>query len=104
MAVYVDAAFIRYGRMTMCHLLADSRAELDAMADRIGVARRWIQHADTPKEHYDICLAARRKALAAGAIVVTRRALVALLRARRSATPVAPPGSGPAPITGPGAR
>lgn len=85
MAVYVDAAIWPYGRMVMCHMLADSREELDAMADRIGVARRWIQKAGQPDEHYDICKTKRAKAVAAGAIEIDRRQFVALIRARRPA-------------------
>ena len=48
MTVYVDDMYRypmgRYGRMKMSHLVADSEAELLAMADKIGLARRWIQH------------------------------------------------------------
>jgi hypothetical protein len=42
----------RLGRMITCHMPADTGAGLHAMADTIGVARRWY-HGD----HYDICLA-----------------------------------------------
>ena len=78
MPVYVDTARHRYGRMIMCHMLADTPDELHAMADRIGVARRWYQsHASTP--HYDICKAKRELAVGAGAVEVTRRDLVKLL-------------------------
>ena len=67
----------------MCHMVADSRAELDAMADRIGVARRWIQKAGTPREHYDICLSKRALAVQAGAIEITGHELGLRLMARR---------------------
>ena len=60
-----------FGRMLMCHMFADTPEELHAMADRIGVARRWCQHKGTPREHYDICLSKRRRAVAAGAIEVS---------------------------------
>ena len=78
MGVYVDQPQHRFGRMLMCHLLADTPAELHAMVNRIGVARRWYQHsASTP--HYDIAKGKRALALAHGAIEVDRRELVALI-------------------------
>ena len=67
----------------MCHMVADSREELLAMADQIGVARNWIQHAGPPHEHFDISLSNRELALAAGAKEITRRELGLLLRDRR---------------------
>jgi hypothetical protein len=84
---YVDDMRAPFGRMTMCHMIADSREELDAMANRIGVARRWIQKANTPLEHYDICQAKRRLAVAAGAIEISKRTLMLKLRERRQVTP-----------------
>jgi hypothetical protein len=85
MAVYVDNMRARFGRMIMCHMLADTRAELDAMADRIGVSRRWIQKAGTVQEHYDIALSARAKAVAAGAIEIDVRDTGLIVRKRRAA-------------------
>lgn len=70
MSVYVDAAVNGYGRMVMCHMIADTRAELDAMADKIGVARKHYQHPMDPKvsfPHYDICKKMRALALKHGA-------------------------------------
>ena len=85
MAVYVDNMRAGFGRMTMCHMIADSRAELDAMADAIGVQRKWIQHEGTHLEHYDICLSKRAAAVRAGAVEVTMRELAMITRARRGA-------------------
>jgi hypothetical protein len=85
MSVYVDGMQAAFGRMVMCHMMADSREELDAMADAIGVARRWVQHEGKPSEHYDICKSKRQKALQLGAIAITRRDLVSMLRAKRAA-------------------
>lgn len=74
MAVYVDDMKAVYGRMKMCHMLADSDEELHAMADKIGVARRWWQSpAKTSGSHYDIALSKRALAVAAGAIEITWR-------------------------------
>lgn len=74
MAVYVDDMRARYGRLIMCHMLADSDEELHEMADRIGVARKW--HQAPPKvsgSHYDIALSKRALAVQAGAIEITMR-------------------------------
>lgn len=87
MTVYVDDARNRCGRMLMCHMIADRTDELLVMADRIGVARRHLQHAGTVREHCDICVAKRRLAVAAGAVEIARRALVAKLRAKADADP-----------------
>lgn len=79
MSVYVDQPQHRFGRMLMCHLLADTPTELHAMVDRIGVARRWYQHsASTP--HYDIAKGKRALAISHGALEVDRRELGALIR------------------------
>ena len=83
MAVYVDDMRAPFGRMIMCHLIADSRAELDTMVDKIGVARKWIQHADTDREHYDISLSMRAKAIKVGAIEITGHELGLRLYAKR---------------------
>lgn len=42
MTVYVDDVEHVFGRMKMCHMWADTLDELLAMADRIGVDRKWI--------------------------------------------------------------
>ncbi len=76
MSVYVDDYGAAFGRMIMSHMMADSTAELHAMADKIGVARRWIQKAGTYREHYDVCLSKRKLAIANGAIEVTPKEMV----------------------------
>jgi len=82
--VYVDDMRAGYGRMVMCHMVADSTGELLAMADRIGVARKWIQAKGTHREHFDICLAKRKLAVAAGAIELTRKELLRVTLERRN--------------------
>jgi len=67
MSVYVDDMNAPFGNMIMCHMLADTHAELIAMADKIGVARKWIQNENTWQEHFDICLSKKRLALKNGA-------------------------------------
>lgn len=81
--VYVDEARHPFGRMLMCHMMADTTEELLAMADRIGVARKWLQKAGTPYEHFDISKGKRALAVAAGAKEVTSRELGLMIRNRR---------------------
>lgn len=79
MPVYVDDMRAGYGRMIMCHMIADTDDELHAMAALIGVARRW--HQAPPKvrhSHYDIALSKRAAALAAGAVEITARQCAAM--------------------------
>ena len=81
MSVYVDASRMRYGRMVMCHMLADSKRELNAMADKIGVARKWLQHPENPgRMHYDICLAKRKLAVVLGAIEADRTMIAEVMK------------------------
>jgi hypothetical protein len=83
MAVYVDRMKARFGSMVMCHMIADSRAELLEMADRIGVRRQWMQAPSTYREHFDISLTKRELAVDAGAIEISWRELGEKIRARR---------------------
>ena len=70
MSVYVDSARNAYGRMYMCHMIADSSEELLAMAEKIGVQKQWLQNPGTPREHFDICSSKRKLAVQSGAIEV----------------------------------
>ncbi len=80
MAIYVDTMKAPYGRMIMCHLWADTRAELFSMVDLIGVARKWFQRPDmidlpgmrASWEHFDISQSKRVLAVAAGAVETDR--------------------------------
>ena len=82
MAVYVDDMQALFGRMKMCHMIADTEEELHAMADAIGVKRKWHQCPGTPKSHYDICKFMRGKAINLGAKPITCRELVLIIKAR----------------------
>ena len=86
MTVYVDNMRASYGRMKMCHMIADSTDELLAMADTIGVDRKWIQKAGRHDEHFDIALSKRALAVKCGAVEVSMMDLGRILRARRPAT------------------
>ena len=74
MAVYVDDMKAKYGRLVLCHLVADTEEELHAMADAIGVARKWYQYPHKSRHpHYDICLTKRARAVALGAVEIRWR-------------------------------
>lgn len=81
MPVYVDNMRAAYGRMKMCHMVADSMDELLGMADKIGMQRKWFQPLSSP--HFDVCLARRASAVAHGAIQVDRHGLVAAIKRHR---------------------
>ena len=86
MTVYVDDMRAPFRRMVMCHMIADGDGELHDMADRIGVARRWYQG-----DHYDICLAKRELAVAAGAVEITWRQCGAMDYLRKRGEPMGDP-------------
>lgn len=89
MSVYVDRSIYGYGRMIMCHLIADTPEELHEMAAKIGVARKWFQDPQTMNvsfPHYDIAKSKRALAVAAGAVECDRRAFVEAIRRIRAST------------------
>lgn len=88
MAVYVDDMHRypigQFGRLKMSHLIADTDEELHAMADRIGVARKWHQAPPRHDSHYDIALGKRKLAVQLGAIEITLRQCSAMTLVRRA--------------------
>ena len=81
MSVYVDDMKANFGNMVMCHMWADTDAELLAMADKIGVQRKWIQghpqlsfgkHRNASWVHFDIAMSKRALAVKAGAVETDR--------------------------------
>jgi hypothetical protein len=72
-----------FGRMRMCHLIADTPVELRLMALTIGVSRDWIQCRGTYKEHLDVCRSKRALAVAAGAVEITQREMALKLQERK---------------------
>jgi hypothetical protein len=81
--VYIDSMNAPFGRMKMCHMMADTTEELLEMADKIGVARKWIQGAGNYFEHFDVCLSKKVRALDFGAKEITRRELGELLEKKK---------------------
>jgi hypothetical protein len=81
--VYVDDMKASYGRMVMCHMIADSTEELVNMARRIGVNPKWIQKAGTSREHFDIAMSKRAAAVRFGAVEITQRQAAAMCGLRK---------------------
>lgn len=85
MTVYVDDMRARFGRMIMCHMIADTSDELHTMARSISVRRKWCQHEGTPREHYDICLAKRAMAVKCGAVEIAWKETGRMIQERSKA-------------------
>lgn len=81
--VYIDDFNHPFGRMLMCHMIADTTEELLEMVDKIGVDRKWIQYPNTYKEHFDICLSKKAKAIKLGAKEIKYRELGRITLERR---------------------
>lgn len=83
MTVFVDLAKNPYGRMHMCHMIADTTEELIEMADKIGVDRKWIQNEGLASEHFDICKSKRELAVKNGAKEVSSRQIVKVIQSKQ---------------------
>jgi hypothetical protein len=83
MSVYVDGEQNTFGRMKMCHMIADTLDELHDMAQRLGLKRQWFQTSRSGMPHYDVCRSKRTQAVSLGAVEINRRQLVDLLRRQR---------------------
>ena len=68
MAVYVDDMQAPFRGMIMCHMFADSDAELNSFAFQLGLKIRW-KH----KEHFDISQSKKAEAIKLGAIEITQQ-------------------------------
>jgi hypothetical protein len=82
MAVYIDNARIPYGRMIMCHMVADTLDELHAMAERLGLRRKWFQDKGSVP-HYDVGLSKKKIAIEFGAEEVGRHRFIEIVRRNR---------------------
>jgi len=80
MSVYVDKPIHPFGRMMMCHMIADTLEELHLMAGSIGIQRKWFQNKRVP--HYDICKSKRALAVQRGAIELSSLEMGRLIRKR----------------------
>ncbi|MCD9029825.1 DUF4031 domain-containing protein [Luteimonas sp. BDR2-5] len=80
MTVYVDDAVHPWRGERWAHLLADTLDELHVFAARLGLPRHAFQN-KTSGAHYDITAAMRDRALALGAVAISRHRDRALVRA-----------------------
>ncbi|MDP9022269.1 MAG: DUF4031 domain-containing protein [Actinomycetota bacterium] len=92
MTVYVDdvrdygtrvGARLRRVGTEWCHLTADSRQELHAFAQQLGVRRSWFQD-DPVTWHYDLTPQQRTRAVRLGASELSRREMGRLIAERRA--------------------
>ncbi|MBJ7517421.1 MAG: DUF4031 domain-containing protein [Stenotrophomonas sp.] len=71
MTVYVDDAVQAWRGQRWAHLMADTLAELHAMAAQLGIPRRAFQNKSSGA-HYDVTVALRAQAIALGAVPISR--------------------------------
>lgn len=81
--IYIDNFNAPYGRMKMCHMIADTTEELLTMIDNIKVQRKWIQYPGTANEHFDICLSKKAEAIEFGAIEIGFRDYARMVNERK---------------------
>ena len=88
MTVYVDDAVTLWRGRRWAHLMADTLDELHAFAEQLGMPRRAFQD-KTSGAHYDITADLRIRAIALGAMPISRhrdrdlvRAVIANARAQ----------------------
>ena len=74
MTVYVDTMRAPFKGMVMCHMIADTEAELHTMAAAIGMQRRSYQG-----DHYDVPLEMKRLAMDLGAREIGIRECAAMV-------------------------
>lgn len=71
MTVYVDDAVQAWRGQRWAHLMADTLAELHAMAAQLGIPRRAFQNKSSGA-HYDVTVALRAQAIVLGAQAISR--------------------------------
>jgi len=91
MSVYVDELF-KCGGISpkwpydeACHMTADSVDELHAFAAKLGLKREWFQQGRI-LPHYDLTRKKRAQAVRLGAVEVTGREMVQLMRRQTNGT------------------
>ncbi|HEY5804724.1 MAG TPA: DUF4031 domain-containing protein [Lysobacter sp.] len=71
MTVYVDDAVHLWRGRRWAHLMADTLEELHAMASQLDIPRRAFQD-KTSGAHYDVPAELRERAIALGAVAISR--------------------------------
>lgn len=94
MAVYVDDAVHAWRDERWAHLMGDTLAELHAFAALLGIPRRAFQDR-LSGAHYDVTAAMRERAIALGAVAISRhhdreRVRAVIANARRQGRGEAP--------------
>jgi len=78
--VYVDDYRAPYGRLLLSHMIADTEAELDRMAEALELRPEWKQPSRRSRgPHFDVSEGKRQEAIRLGAVAVTCRQLAELL-------------------------
>jgi hypothetical protein len=80
MTVYVDDAVWPWRGERWAHLMADTLDELHAFAQRLGIPRRAFQN-KASGAHYDVNTVLRERAIALGAVAISRHRDRELVRA-----------------------
>jgi len=80
MAVYVDDAVTLWRGRRWAHLMADTLDELHAFAAALGIPRHAFQNR-TSGAHYDVPADLRERAIALGAVAISRHRDRAQIRA-----------------------
>ncbi len=82
MTVYIDDMYVypmgKFYQMKMSHMIADTDEELHAMAEKIGLKRRWFQG-----DHYDVTKGKRQEAIRLGAVPIALRTLAYMTFCRK---------------------
>lgn len=78
MPVYIDDTRIPYRGFIMSHMVADTLDELHDMAELAGLKLSWFQDGKFP--HYDICQSRKKIAISQGAIRITAKELITILK------------------------
>ena len=94
MPVYVDDMRAPFKGRILCHMVADTLEELNAMADAIGMPRRYYQGPPKPRYPlYDFPVEMREEAVRLGAVEIAMREAPAIARRCLAAKNISEQGS-----------